>query len=199
MAKKKTHKELRIIVAVGILATILIILFVVWPKMIVDRKEPGELIQPNVLKNEKVAPEIQKIAPDFELQDFNGVFHKLSSYRGQPVILEFFATWCEQCNESLELVEKIFKEHKGRQLQIFGIHLTNTENYSRAESLAQEKDLTFNLLRDEKGEVFKLYSNSQRILPLIIFIDSTGVIRNIIYGSADETRLKEGVLKIIKD
>lgn len=51
------------------------------------------------LKNSNEIVEVGDEAYDFTLEDMNGEIHQLSNYKGKPVVLNFFSTWCESCHE----------------------------------------------------------------------------------------------------
>jgi len=60
----------------------------------------------------------QQAAPSLELRDLKGGPHKLSDYRGKPVVLNFWATWCVPCANEMPLLSEMRKQYKGRVLFI---------------------------------------------------------------------------------
>ncbi|HET9281763.1 MAG TPA: TlpA disulfide reductase family protein [Candidatus Angelobacter sp.] len=54
------------------------------------------------------------VAPDFELHDLKGSPHKLADYRGKPVVLNFWATWCVPCAKEMPLLDEMQKRYQGR-------------------------------------------------------------------------------------
>lgn len=58
------------------------------------------------------------VAPDLELHDMKGTSHKLADYRGKPVVLNFWATWCVPCATEMPLLDEMQKRYQGRVLFI---------------------------------------------------------------------------------
>ncbi|HET9364684.1 MAG TPA: TlpA disulfide reductase family protein [Candidatus Angelobacter sp.] len=54
------------------------------------------------------------VAPDLELHDLKGAPHKLADYRGKPVVLNFWATWCVPCATEMPLLDEMQKRYQGR-------------------------------------------------------------------------------------
>lgn len=54
------------------------------------------------------------VAPDLELHDLKGAPHKLADYRGKPVVLNFWATWCTPCATEMPLLDEMQKRYQGR-------------------------------------------------------------------------------------
>lgn len=65
--------------------------------------------------------EVGDLAPDIELPDSSNVLHRLSGYRGQWVLLDFWASWCGDCRRELPTVKAISKQYPA--LVIFGVSL----------------------------------------------------------------------------
>ncbi len=53
-------------------------------------------------------------APNLQLQDLKGAAHKLSDYRGKPVVLNFWATWCVPCAAEMPLLNEMQQRYEGR-------------------------------------------------------------------------------------
>lgn len=109
-------------------------------------------------------------AIDFELMDTNGTTIKLSDFKGQTVVLNFFATWCAPCIEEAPELEAFGKEYKDAKLLI----LAKGESKKRMEKYIKESDSKLTYLLDTKEEVSKIYSVIGQ--PETIIIDGNGVI-----------------------
>ena len=71
-------------------------------------------------------PKLQEVkdhpeAPDFTLVDPNGKKASLKNYRGKVVFLNFWATWCEACRDEMPSMERLYKEFKGKGLEVVGV------------------------------------------------------------------------------
>lgn len=130
----------------------------------------------NLNKNESLA--VGDEAFDFQLEDRNGEVYQLSDYKGKPVVLNFFTTWCESCNEvAPSMIE--FEKKYGEDIQVFTI--------VRAES-----QRTLEKYLDRSGHEDRLYifdydmevSDRYGIVgqPETIIIDENGMIVEHIVG-----------------
>src|SRR5262245_7095062 len=77
-------------------------------------------------------PEPGSAAPLFALRDFDGHTVSLSTYRGRPVIVTFFASWCNPCEKQTPLLERARREHGGQHLAVLGIMFNDREADARA-------------------------------------------------------------------
>ncbi|RPJ96766.1 thiol-disulfide oxidoreductase ResA [Rummeliibacillus sp. TYF005] len=132
-------------------------------------------------------------APDFSLVDLNGETHKLSDYKGQGVLLNFWGTWCKPCKKEMPAINNQYKQFKNQGVQILGINIaqSNLEVSSYADKLGVE----FPIAIDKTKSVMRAYNVD--ILPTTVLIDKDGKIVKIITGEMTETDI-EKYLKSIK-
>jgi len=71
-------------------------------------------------------------APDFTFTDFEGSTHTLSSYRGNVVVINFWASWCDPCAEEAAILEQAYQEYGDEDVVFLGIAYSDTESKSRA-------------------------------------------------------------------
>jgi len=62
-------------------------------------------------------------APNFELKDLSGATVRLESFRGHPVLLDFWATWCGPCRMSIPLVQSFYMRHKDEGVVVLGLNM----------------------------------------------------------------------------
>lgn len=129
--------------------------------------------------------EVNRPAPTFSLADLAGGNVDLASYRGQVVLLNFWATWCEPCKREMPALEAANQRYGGQGLTIIGVNLTddelvrgNTEEDIRA--FINQFNVTYSTALDTSGEV----TNAYRVFPLptSFFIDAQGQIRYVHVG-----------------
>ena len=78
------------------------------------------------LNGERIAPEINAYAPPFELQDVNGSRLNIQSLSNFPVLINFWATWCEPCKIEMPNLQAIYDTYKDRGLKIVAVNLGET-------------------------------------------------------------------------
>lgn len=111
---------------------------------------------------------------DFSLKVISSTeIFKLSSYDGKnPVLVNFFATWCPYCVEEIPELNKIHNEYGRKGLVIASINVQERE--SKVADFAKRKKILYKILLDVNSEVskkFKVYG-----IPTNILIDSKGTI-----------------------
>lgn len=72
--------------------------------------QPAELAEPEATGTDAEAVHSEEIVYEFEFTDIDGNVHKLSDYRGKPVFLRVWASWCSVCTSSLESFDKLAGE-----------------------------------------------------------------------------------------
>lgn len=126
----------------------------------------------------RVAAEEGSLAPDFLLEVVGGGEARLSDYRGRPVVLNFWATWCRPCRKEMPQFVEAYDRYRGEGLVIIGVNLQ--QGAGVIQPFADEYGIEFPLLIDRDGEVGDRY----RLLglPSTFFIDRQGVIRSVYTG-----------------
>ncbi|MFD1413797.1 peroxiredoxin family protein [Oceanobacillus jeddahense] len=133
----------------------------------------------NVSENAEVGLEEGNIAPDFELQTLDGETAKLSDFRGEKVMINFWATWCPPCRAEMPDMEEFYQD---KDIVILAVNLTETENdLQQVEDFINEYKLTFPILLDEEIKVAEQYMIQP--IPTSYMIDSNGVISFKAFGS----------------
>jgi thiol-disulfide isomerase/thioredoxin len=115
--------------------------------------------------------EEKKEAAPFTLNDLNGNQVSLSDFKGKPVILFFWASWCSSCKEDIALIEKFF-EGKSDQFSILTI-VIDGERKKRVKRLVQQYKITLPVLLVLKEKILDHYAISGWV-PVVIFIDAEG-------------------------
>ncbi len=122
------------------------------------------------------------------LPDSNGTLHHLADYRGHPLVLNFWATWCEPCQREIPLLEALHKE-RGGSVQIIGVAVDFQKDVLR---YAQARGITYPLLMGEKDGLAAVNAfGMQTVFPFTIFADAHGDIVAVKIGElhADEAQL----------
>jgi thiol-disulfide isomerase/thioredoxin/outer membrane lipoprotein-sorting protein len=142
--------------------------------------DPAATNAKNRIELAKAAPEtlIGKAAPDFSLRDLEGRTVDLRALRGQPVLLDFWATWCGYCLQALPSLELLHRGLKDK-VVVFGI---DNEEPELAREYLQKYGYTLRTLVDRKNQAVNLYHVNG--WPTTVLIDSDGKI--VFYGDGFE-------------
>ena len=114
-------------------------------------------------------------APDFALRSLERGNQRLSEYRGDVVVLSFWASWCGDCRRALPELNDLYARHRDAGLVMLGINLDR--DAERAREFARVLELDFPVLMDADGVVSRLYAVEQ--VPRIVVIDRDGVMRHV--------------------
>jgi peroxiredoxin len=128
-------------------------------------------------------------APDFELKDLEGRTIKLSDYRGQVVLVNFWATWCAHCRTEFPIIQDAYESNQEEGFVVLAVNVQD-----RRESVlayTQELGLTFPALLDPLGRATGSYK--ARVLPTSYFVDQEGIIVLKKVGAIDRSII-DGVL-----
>lgn len=156
------------------IAAFLVIVMLVWA--IVDFMIGKEDVHQ---ETKNVGLMIGDLAPNFELKTLAGETVELSDYRGQTVMLNFWATWCPPCRAEMPDMQDFYQDSE---VQVLAINLTSSEN--TIEDVIQFKEeygLSFPILLDDKNVVGDRYQI--RPMPTSYMVDASGVIQFIMYGA----------------
>jgi len=144
-------------------------------------------------------PKIGKVAPDFSLVDLNDKEVRLSDLRGKVVFLNFWATWCKPCKEEMPSMEILHRNFQKDGLVVLAVSIDRVTTTKDIPPFIKSMNLSFPVLIDSWGKTDMPYKRMG--VPETFIIDQQGVIREIVIGPRDWTRLDSltvltGLLKV---
>jgi len=121
---------------------------------------------------------IGKPISDFTLTDINGVTHKISDYKGRPVLINAWATWCPPCRAEMPDLHAFYLKHQAEGLEMLAIN--SGESQPVVASFIQQMGFTFPALVDQSKAVL----NGLGIdgLPTSILVGRDGTVKYIHVG-----------------
>ena len=133
-----------------------------------------------------------KILPDFTVYDEAGNPHKLSDFRGKPVILNFWASWCGPCQSEMPDFQESY-EANGEKIHFVMVNLTDgdQETVESASDFLREKGYTFPAYFDTDMEAAMVYG--VQAIPVTYFIDDAGELVAWGQGALQAQSLQKGV------
>lgn len=127
--------------------------------------------------NQDLLPKIGEEAPDFAAVSSDGRIVRLSDYRGQPVWLNFWGSWCAPCRSEMPDIQTAWETLQPQGLALLAVSLGDKP--SEAIGFAQKNNVTFTILLDPDrsltSDAYPIYN-----FPTHIFIDEQGIVREIV-------------------
>jgi peroxiredoxin len=122
-------------------------------------------------------------APDFSLKDIDGKVVRLSDLRGKVVLLEFWATWCSPCKDTIPALVALNKQFTGKDFALISISMDEGSGaVARLREFSSRYRISYPILpgTQETAEAY-----SVRGVPMSILIDKKGTINNTHVGFMD--------------
>jgi thiol-disulfide isomerase/thioredoxin len=140
----------------------------------------------------KKIAQVSQLAPDWTQPTSTGGTLTLSSLRGKPVYLNFFATWCPPCKEETPYINTLQRQYASRGLQVVGID--ELESATQAEGFRKQFHLVYPAVVDNGTLQAQYLING---LPVHVFIGRDGVIRKIVAGEMAHAEILSAVRSIL--
>lgn len=143
-----------------------------------ERYGPADLPAALVPAGLNIKADEGALAPDFLLEMLDGDETRLSDYRGHPVVLNFWATWCVSCRKEMPQFIAAYEVHRDEGLVVIGLNLQESESIIRP--FVDDFGINFPVLIDRDGEVGDAYRLVG--LPTTFFIGRDGVVESVFIG-----------------
>ena len=130
-------------------------------------------------------------APDFTIQSFDGSSIRLSDFKGTPVIINFWASWCLECDKEMAFLQESAQRYEG-EVMFLGIDYLDTEPKARA--YLERFEITYPNAPDLGGRI----SNDFNIkgVPETFFIGKDGTIRGLKVGPLTKAELESWIAQL---
>ena len=119
-----------------------------------------------------------QVAPDFALKSASGKNLRLSEYRGDVVMINFWATWCGPCRQEMPLLDDLYTRYERVGFRLLGVNID--DDARRAMQMVEELGVSFPVLFDESKDVSRLYQ--VEAMPVTVLVDRTGTVRHVHHG-----------------
>lgn len=142
----------------------------------------------------QTAVKVGALAPDFALNElYTGKPISLSSLRGKPVWLNFWASWCGPCKAEMPEMKQRFAKYKDKGLVILGVD--DAEDNATVKQFTELNGYDWTFVIDGNGSILQQYFVSG--IPMHAFIDKNGVIRSMTIGGISGDMMDDGLSKIL--
>ena len=153
---------------------------------------PGETVLDTADERDEVK------APDFTVQDEKMNRVKLADFKGKPIIINFWATWCGPCKMEMPYFEEAYNQYKDK-INFMMVNLTDgqRDTIDSVRNFIENNKYTFPVYYDTEYSAANAYRTYQ--IPVTVFIGSDGMIKNMHTGSLRESMLKAYIEELIND
>lgn len=136
-------------------------------------------------------------APDFALGSLDHGNLRLSEYRGQVVLINFWASWCGACRQAMPRFNDIHDKYARAGLVMLSVNVDD-EHHS-ALHMAQGLKIRFPVLLDQRKDVSRTYGLDK--MPLTVLVDRAGVVRftHSGFNTGDESKILEPLRKLLNE
>ena len=183
---REYHGARTVIAGVGVVAAVAVALWLALLRPS-DGGDGGPVALPFWLAStaDAVGSQIGQTAPDFDLATADGQRFRLSDWRGQPVLINFWASWCGPCRREVPALIRAQDEHEASGFTVVGVNIE--ESVSVAQDFIDEFGMDYLVPMDFDGAVFRAYGGGGLSgPPRSFFIDPDGVIARIWAGQAPD-------------
>ena len=119
-------------------------------------------------------------APEIDLADLSGKSVKMSALRGKVVLVDFWASWCAPCRDSLRVLERLSRVYRERGLVIVGVNIDKSASEARAFLEKNKLQVSFSVVNDKDHKVAERYAPPT--MPSSYLIDREGRVHRVHAG-----------------
>lgn len=136
-------------------------------------------------------------APDFTLKSTQGETLRLEQFRGQVVMLNFWASWCGPCRQEMPLLDDLYKAYQSLGFTLLAVNVD--EQSSEADRFLKQVPVSFPVVYDNEGQVSQLYR--VEAMPTSIIIDRDGNQRfiHLGYQQGYENDYRDQIKQLIRE
>ena len=136
-------------------------------------------------------------APGFSLPARGGSTIDLAQYKGQVVMINFWASWCVPCRQEMPLLDSIYKKYKPLGFTLLSVNVEPEQK--DAENFLKQTPVSFPVVFDAKSKVSGLYNVEG--MPTTVFVDRKGNVRlmHVSYKAGDENLYMDQIRTLLRE
>lgn len=133
-------------------------------------------------------------APEVVLEGFDSGTVRLSDFAGQPLVVNFWASWCVPCLAEMPGFERVHQQHQG-EVAFLGVNLA--DDPGAAEAVVDQTGISYPVARDPDGSAFEAFQAFG--MPTTVFISPEGAIVELYTGELSAEALAERIDRYFSD
>ncbi|MBS1262567.1 MAG: Thiol-disulfide oxidoreductase ResA [Calditrichaeota bacterium] len=137
-------------------------------------------------------------APEFTLKTVEGKRVRLSELLADgPVLLDFWATWCQPCKQALPHLDRMYEQYRDRGFTLLAISVDNTRSVSKVRPYVRGQGFEFPVALDTDSEVLRQYRGNN--VPHTVLIGADGLVRKVWIGyhPGEEKEIEREVVALL--
>jgi peroxiredoxin len=115
-------------------------------------------------------------ATNFTVRDINGKYVRLSDFKKNVVLMNFWATWCKPCLVELKHLQKLYKKYRSKGFVVLAVSMDGPETRAKVKPFVKRYKLKYPVVVDKETRIVKLY-NPKRAAPFSVFIKKGKVVK----------------------
>ncbi len=185
---EKTYKTLKLIIWVLVFAVLMAGAWVLYANL-------SSQMAPETMATEA---DDSRLAPDFTAYDGSGSAVSLSDFRGKPVILNFWASWCGPCKSEMPEFQSAFETY-GEQIHFVMVDMVDgyQETQEKGQALIDSSGYTFPVYFDTDMDAAITYGVTA--IPATYFLDENGYLVTAARGALNAETLQQGIGLLLKE
>jgi thiol-disulfide isomerase/thioredoxin len=136
---------------------------------------------------------------DLKLNSINNEELQIKTlYSNGPLIINFWATWCQPCKAEIPHLIKLLQKYSEKGLSIVGINQDSQKSVAKVKSFVSAQKIEYPIVLDTNNEIFNRLNG--QVLPYLLLINKEGkiVFKHTGYNPGDERKLEEEILKLLE-
>jgi len=142
------------------------------------------------------SPLLGKPAPDFTLVDLKGKKVSLKDFKGHPLLLNFWGTYCDPCKIEMPWLEEFQKKYSSQGFEVVGVTYDAEVGRDKIAASTRQLGVTYPILLSD-SDAEKAYLSDSEVLPMSFYVDRSGKIVQVTAGLGGKDQLEAMVKKTI--
>ena len=142
------------------------------------------------------SPLLGKPAPDFTLVNLQGKKVSLKDFKGHPLLLNFWGTYCDPCKIEMPWLEEFQKKYSSQGFEVVGVTYDAEVGRDKIAASTRQLGVTYPILLSD-SDAEKAYLSDSEVLPMSFYVDRSGKIVQVTAGLGGKDQLEAMVKKTI--